>query len=56
MNYTSQDKDQSGVSTPRGEICFRGYNVFKGYFALPKATSETIDSEGWVHTGDIGVI
>jgi long-chain acyl-CoA synthetase len=30
--------------------------VFKGYFAQAKATAETIDSEGWAHTGDIGVI
>jgi hypothetical protein len=33
MNYTSEDRDENGVNTPRGEICFRGYNTFKGYFA-----------------------
>lgn len=55
MNYTSEDLDENGNPLPRGEICFRGYNVFQGYFAQPKATAETIDEDGWVHTGDIGV-
>jgi len=32
MNYTSKDKDENGNSMPRGEICIRGFNVFKGYF------------------------
>ena len=37
-----------------GEICLRGFHVMQGYFEDPKATDETIDSEGWLHTGDIG--
>ena len=37
-----------------GEICLRGFHVMQGYFEDPKATAETIDSEGWLHTGDIG--
>jgi long-chain acyl-CoA synthetase len=32
MKYTSEDVDENGESYPRGEICYRGYNVFKGYF------------------------
>ena len=37
-----------------GEICLRGFHVMQGYFEDPQATAETIDSEGWLHTGDIG--
>jgi fatty-acyl-CoA synthase len=36
-----------------GEICARGFNM-KGYYKMPAATANAIDSEGWLHTGDIG--
>jgi acyl-CoA synthetase (AMP-forming)/AMP-acid ligase II len=39
-----------------GEVCVRGYNVMREYFDDPVATAETIDAEGWLHTGDIGVL
>ena len=39
-----------------GEILFRGGNVFTGYLGRDDATAEAIDTEGWLHTGDIGVI
>ncbi len=39
-----------------GEIVCRGYNVMPGYFEDPQATAETIDADGWLHTGDIGTM
>jgi fatty-acyl-CoA synthase len=40
----------------QGEICTRGYLVMKGYDGEPVATSHSIDTDGWLHTGDLGVM
>ena len=49
---------ESGETLPpgeKGEICVRSPVIMKGYYNMPRETSEIIDREGWFHTGDLGV-
>ena len=41
---------------PDGEILLRGRGIMRGYFDRPAETAEVLDAEGWLHTGDIGVL
>ena len=36
-----------------GEFCAKGYNTMKGYYKMPDATKDTIDADGWLHSGDL---
>ncbi len=47
---------ETGEEVPdgeNGEFVARGYNIMKGYYKMPKATEQTIDADGWLHSGDI---
>ena len=48
MNY------YTNAEPPRGEVCMRGNSVFSEYLKEAEITKETVDAEGWNHTGDIG--
>ncbi|XP_064624838.1 long-chain-fatty-acid--CoA ligase 1-like isoform X2 [Lineus longissimus] len=47
MGYKAEDN--------KGEICFKGPSVFNGYLKDPEKTAETLDEDGWLHSGDIGM-
>jgi acyl-CoA synthetase (AMP-forming)/AMP-acid ligase II len=51
----------TGDGTPQppgapGEVVARGYNVMAGYYGDPDATAAAIDADGWLHTGDVGIL
>lgn len=46
---------QVGVGE-NGEFCSKGYNTMKGYYKMPDATYQSIDSEGWLHSGDLACV
>jgi acyl-CoA synthetase (AMP-forming)/AMP-acid ligase II len=51
--------DAEGNPVPTGEpgeVLIRGYNLMKGYFNDPQASQEAVDAQGWLHTGDVGVL
>ncbi|MEM1484095.1 AMP-binding protein [Oscillospiraceae bacterium PP1C4] len=50
---------ETGETLPpnvQGEFCARGYNVMKGYYKMEEATSQAIDADGWLHSGDLAMV
>uniref|UniRef100_A0A915DNB9 Uncharacterized protein n=1 Tax=Ditylenchus dipsaci TaxID=166011 RepID=A0A915DNB9_9BILA len=54
-NFRLSDRGRSRKGMP-GELHYRGPTIMMGYFNRPEATAETIDSEGWMKTGDVGYL
>ena len=52
----SRNRANASPSGEQGELCTRGYLVMKGYDDDPEATAAVIDSEGWLHTGDLAAM
>ncbi len=50
------DNGQILPANKTGEVCCRGYSVMKGYYDNEEATKECIDAEGWLHSGDLGIM
>ncbi|RKP06507.1 4-coumarate-CoA ligase [Thamnocephalis sphaerospora] len=58
-NLTAKIINEEGKEAPigeRGELWVRGPNIMKGYLGNPKATADTIDADGYLHTGDVAVV
>ena len=56
MHYLSTDKDEEGRVTPRGQIWARGPGVFMGYYHDKVKTDQAINKDGWLLTGDVGMM
>ena len=53
VKIASRETGETVAAGEQGELCTRGYLVMKGYDQDPEATAKAVDSEGWLHTGDL---
>ncbi len=56
VKIVDPDTGATLASGQQGEVCCRGYSVMKGYYKMPEATATAIDRDGWLHSGDLGVL
>lgn len=58
VDVVVKDPETGEILPPNqiGEMCCRGYNVMKGYYKNPEATAAAIDDDGFLHSGDLGVM
>ena len=57
FNYFSNDVNPiTGIKEPRGELCYRGNTLFKGYFKNSTETKKLFDEDGWLHSADLCTI
>jgi fatty-acyl-CoA synthase len=56
IRIVNPETGKPSANGEQGEICCRGYNVMIGYYNNPKATEAAIDADGWLHSGDLGVM
>lgn len=56
MKIWNKKQNREAAENENGEILTKGYHIMQGYYNMKEETENTIDSEGWLHTGDLGFL
>lgn len=56
LKIWNKEQNREALENEIGEILTRGYHVMQGYYNMQEETKSTIDTEGWLHTGDLGFL